>query len=188
MQSEAERLVLLAQEDEERHLARALEANMGLIVKRACASSVSGHEHEDLISEMRIAAIKAIRRYKPANGEWSSYLHLCLKHAMGTLIKHQQNKERWKLNNATEFKDWHPEHDGEYEQAHAIYWPIDGLAVKHGALLELRFLHERTYKDISRVYGCCTQNVQYMIPSAIKKAQAILSIQPKTKMGYDRKR
>jgi RNA polymerase sigma factor (sigma-70 family) len=187
MQSEAELLVLAAQVDEDLYLSRALEANLGMMVERAATSRVSGLEHEELMSEMKISAIKAIRNYKPKAGRWSSYLHLCLKHSMRNLIKQRQNKERHKMDNLAEYQEWHPEHDGEYEQAQTIYWPIDGLAVKHGALLEMRHLHEHTYKHLALVFGGCTQSALNKLASAVKQAQSILGIQLKTRLGYDKK-
>jgi RNA polymerase sigma factor (sigma-70 family) len=168
-------LVLLAQENERLYLARALEANYGLVVERASRSSVSGLEHDELISEMKIAAINAIRRYEPDKGKWSTYLYACLRNAMRALIKQRQNKERYKMDNTLEWQD-------NYGRAYKDElhwgddWPIVGLSTKEGALLELYYLHENTLKHVSKVMGWRTVQWTYKrIQTAIARAQDIMA-------------
>jgi len=174
MLSEAEQLVLLAQDNEHLYLARAIQANYGLIVERASRSSVSGLEHEELISEMKIATINAIRGYRQGKGAgWSTYLYACLRNAMRALIKQRQNKERYKMDNTLEWQD-------NYGRAYKDElhwgddWPIVGLTVKEGALLELYYLHENTLKHVGLVMGCCHQSACNRLKAAIARAQVIM--------------
>ncbi len=184
MQSEAEQLVLLAQENEHLYMSRAMEANMGLVVQKACRSSVSGLEHEELISEMRLATIKAIRAFSAERGAaWSTYLHKCLNNAMGNLVKQRQSKERYKMDNTLELKDWQPV----YDHTPTLYWPIEGLSTYDSVVLELRYIHQLTLGEIGRYMGLIPQTIQYHVNRAIGRAQKILGVTLKTKMGYDKR-
>ena len=173
MQSEAELLVLAAQEDEHLYLARALEANMGMLVERASVTHVSGLEHEEVMSEMKLSAIEAIRTYEPAKGVWSSWLHLRLRHKACWLIRQRQNKLRYKMDNTLEYE--HDKHTLSYEEVHwGDDWPIAGLTVAEGAVLELHYLHRHTLKHIGRIMGCCHQQACNKMHAAIERAQEIM--------------
>ena len=171
--SESELLVLAAQEDEELYLARAIEANMGLMVDQASITHVSGLNHEEVMSEMKLATIYAIRTYESDKGAWSSWLRRCLRHWACNLIRQRQKKQRWMMDNTLEYE--HDKHTLSYEDAHWHNdWPIKGLTVKQGAILELHYLLGHTLKHIGKVVGCCAQLVAYKRDVALSRARDIM--------------
>ena len=146
---------------------------MGLMVERAKITHVSGLEHEEIMSEMKLAAIKAIRSYKPDNGEWSSWLHLILERNACALIRQRQCYMRYRMDNTLEWE--HDKHTLSYEEVHwHDDWPIAGLTLKEGLVLELYYIHRYTLLHIGRLMGCCHQQALNNKRSAIARAQEIM--------------
>lgn len=164
-------LVLAAQGDEALYMARALEANAGLIAERCAQSSVSGLEYEELISEMKIGAIKAIRSFNASRGKWPTHLYTCLKYRMNTLIKQRQNNMRYKMDATEVLHDWDI---GSYDFNWWRYRVIEGLEVRDACLLELFYLHGYRMAEIGRVCGMKTRAVQYRKQAALDRARELV--------------
>jgi RNA polymerase sigma factor (sigma-70 family) len=172
MLSDIEQLVLLAQENEELYLATTLKANMGMIVDRASSGTVSGLGYEEIMSEMKIGAIMAVRSFNPAKGHWPNHLHTILRNHMARLMRQRMNGDRWRMDKLEHLFE-RDEGDG-YEQECEVFWPIEGLSVEDGAILELSYMHGLTLAEIGRIVGTYAQKVHWRLGRALKRARALL--------------
>jgi len=167
-------LIKAAQENEDLYMNRAFKANLGLIVERVCAMSIAGMSHEDIMSEMKVAFVKAVRGYNPDKGSFSTYLWSKIRGEETRLTQYAMHKERWRTWAAEcECPEWWdaPSDD----EAFTCSWPLDGLTRQECLIIELRLMgHSLTH--IGKIMGYSAQYMRVLKLEAVKKATRLIEI------------